>query len=76
MDQKVTVVNVRWRESVVAGVPLLAGARWDAFSGFDPEMPVVPTYVVGCRRIIGDVAWVVSGVRAVAVSEMQAVVGL
>ena len=44
--------------------PLLVAARWGAFSGFVPELPVVPTVVVGLQRFVGGAAAAISDVRA------------
>jgi len=46
------------------GSPLLAEARWGAFSGFVPEISVVLADVVGCPRVVGGAAVAVSGLRA------------
>jgi hypothetical protein len=37
----------------MAVVPLLEETRWGAFSGFVPEIPVVPADVVSRRRVAG-----------------------
>ena len=60
---------------MLAGVILLAGARWCAFSGDVPKTSVVLAGVVGCPRVVGVAAAVISGVRVVAVSGLRAVVG-
>jgi len=62
--------------SLLADVPLLVGAKWGAFSGFVPELPVIPADVVELQRVVGGAAAAISGVRALADSGMRAAVCL
>ena len=39
--------------SLMAEVLLLVAARWGAFSGFVPELTVVPTGLVRLQRVVG-----------------------
>jgi len=62
--------------ALLAGMSLLVGARWGAFLGFVPELPVVRADFVGLQRLVGGAAAAVSGVRPVAGSGMRAAVCL
>jgi len=55
-------------------VPLFVVARWGAFSGFVPELPVVPTGLVGLQRDVGVSAVAIFGIRVLLGSSMRATV--
>jgi len=61
---------------LLSELPLLVAARWEAFSGFVPELSVVPTGVVGLQRIVSSADAAISVVRAVAESGMHVAVCL
>jgi len=60
--------------SMLVGISLLVAAHWVAFLVFVPELPVVPTGVVGPQSLVGCAVAAISRVRALANSFMRATV--
>jgi len=55
----------------MAEVPELVVARWGAFSGIVPELPLVPKVVVGLQSVVGGAKAAISKVRPLADSGMR-----
>jgi hypothetical protein len=84
--QTLAALHVRWRNFLLVGacvlavvplpavVHLLVGARWGAFSGFIPKLPVVPADLM-LRLVVGS-ASAGSGFRTVAFSGLRMFVGV